>query len=180
MLPFLLPLVTAAVGAAAATGAAAAAGATATAGATAAADATAAARRRTLLLGGAAGAIAVGVIIYTAAAATFPHWPDRYRSPLYEVTFRLLADGLAAPSLGSWLGLPGAVAALPCFALAAGLLGWAIVRAGGWRALTIASAVATVIVGSYGWLPRTPGGEAAYQRVIRPAVTAGAAAGTPR
>jgi hypothetical protein len=154
MLPFLLPLVAAAVAAAAAA---------------------VSPRRRWLLLGGAAGAIAVGVIIYVAAAATFPHWPDRYRAPLYEVTFRLLADGLAAPSLGTWLGLPGAVAALPYFALAAGLLGAAIVRAGGWRALAVAAAVAVAAVGAYGWLPRTPGGEAAYQRVVRPAVEAGTA-----
>jgi hypothetical protein len=149
MLPFLLPLVAAAVSAAAAS------------------------RRRTLLVGAAAGAIAVGVVVYTAAAATFPHWPDRYRSPLYEVTFRLLADGLAAPSLGAWLGLPGATGAAAYFALAGGLLGWAIVRAGGWRALALAGGVAAVVIGAYGFLPRTPGGEAAYQRVVRPAVVDG-------
>ncbi len=154
MLPFLLPPVAAAVAAASA----------------------APARRRMMLVGGAAGLIAVGVVIYTAAAATFPHWPDRYRSPLYEVTFRLLADGLAAPSLGSWLGLSGAAGAMPYFALAGGLLAWAIVRAGGWRALAIAAAVALAVVGSYRWLPRTPGGEAAYLRVVRPAVEAGASA----
>ena len=157
MLPFLLPPVAAAVSAAA----------------------TATARRRALLLGGAAGLFAVGVIIYTAAAATFPHWPDRYRSPLYEVTFRLLADGLAAPSLGSWLGLPPAIAIAPYFALVLGLLAQAIVRAagsraGGWRALAIAAALAAAILGAYAWLPRTPGGDAAYQHVVRPAVAAGA------
>lgn len=152
MLPFLLPPVAAAVAAAAG------------------------ARRRTLLLGAAAGAIAVGVVVYAASAATFPHWPDRYRLPLYEVTFRLLGEGLAAPSVGSALGLPGAAGAAPYAALVAGLLGWAIARAGGWRALAIAAGVAAAVVGAYSWLPRTPGGEAAYQRVVRPAVEAGAAA----
>jgi hypothetical protein len=181
MLPFLLPLVAAAIEAAAAE----AAGATGATGAADATDATAAtspaaARRRTLLLGAAAGAIAVGVIIYTATAATFPHWPDRYRSPLYEVTFRLLVDGLAAPSLGSWLGVGGIAGALPYFALVAGLLGWSIVRAGGWRTLTIAAAIAAAVIGSYSLLPRTPDGEAPYQGVVRPAVAAGTSAGSAR
>ena len=157
MLPFLLPAVAAAVAAAAA-----------------------ATRRRSLLLGGAAGLIAAGVIIYTAAAATFPHWPDRYRAPLYEVTFRLLADGLAAPSLGSWLGLPLAVAIAPYVALVLGLLAWAIARAGGGRVggarpLLVAAALAAAILGAHAWASRTPGGDDAYQRVVRPAVIAGTA-----
>ncbi|HWO25924.1 MAG TPA: hypothetical protein VNO30_44625 [Kofleriaceae bacterium] len=163
MLPFLLPFVATSVEAAATVEAAAATG-----------------KRRTLLLGAAAGTIAIGVIIYTAAAATFPHWPDRYRSPLYEVTFRLLADGLVAPSLGSWLGLGGIASALPYFALVAGLLGWSIVRAGGWRTLAVAAAVAIAVIGSYSWLPRTPDGEAPYQGVVRPAVAAGTTAGPAR
>jgi hypothetical protein len=151
MLPFLLPLVAAAV--------AAAAGARP--------------ERRELLLGAAAGAIAVGVVVYATAAVTFPHWPDRYRSPLYEITFRLLGDGLAAPTLGSWLGLSSVAAAMPYFALVAGLLCWTIVRAGDWRVAAIAAAVAATVIGAYGWLPRTPDGEGPYQRVVRPAVEAG-------
>ena len=149
MLPFLLPLVAAAVSAATS------------------------ARRRTLALGTAAGLIAVGVIVYTSSSATFPHWPDRYRAPLHEVTFRLLADGLAAPSLGSWLGLPVLAGAVPYFLLVAALLAWAIVRAGGRRSLALAAALATAVLGAYSRFPRTPDGEAAYQRVIRPAVVAG-------
>jgi hypothetical protein len=163
MLPFLLPAVAAAVAAAAA-----AAGPSSSSP-----SPTAASWRRSLLLGGAAGLIAAGVIIYTAAAATFPHWPDRYRAPLHEVTFRLLADGLAAPSLGSWLGLPAAAAIAPYFALVLGLLAWAIARAGGWRALAIAAALAAALIGAHAWAPRTPGGDDAYQRVVRPAVIAG-------
>lgn len=143
MLPFLLPLVAAAIGAAA-----------------------------RWLRGVACGMIAVGVIVYCSAAATFPHWPDRYRHPLYEVTFRLLADGLAAPSAGSWLGAAGVAGALPFFALAGALLGWAIVRAAGARALAIAAIIAAAVVGSSAWLPRTPDAEAVYQRTVRPAVSA--------
>jgi hypothetical protein len=55
------------------------------------------------------------------------------------------------------------------------LLGAAIVRAGTWRALAIAAGVAAAVVAAYAWLPRTPDGEATYQRVVRPAVIAGTA-----
>jgi hypothetical protein len=146
MLPFLLPLVAAAVEAA---------------------------RRRWWTMGAAAGTIAVGVAIYTAAAATFPHWPDRYKNPLYEVTFRLLADGLAAPSLGGAVGIGGAAGVVPYFALAGGVLGWAIWRAGGRRAVALAAGVAVVWIAAYAAAPRTPGGEGPYQRVVRAAVVAG-------
>jgi len=154
MLPFLLPLVAAAVSTAA-TG-----------------------RWRTLLLGAASGAIAVGVVIYATSSITFPHWPDRYRLPLYEVTFRLLADGLAAPTVGSALGLSSLAAAIPYFMLVAVLLGHAIVRAAGWRALTIAAGLSASVLGAYALLPRTSDGgksEAAYQNVVRPAVATGTA-----
>ena len=148
MLPFLLPLVAAAIEGA---------------------------RRRWWLLGAAAGTMAVGVAIYAAAAATFPHWPDRYRNPLYEVTFRLLADGLAAPNLGGALGLGGAAGVVPYLALAGGLLGWAIGRAGGRRAVALAAGVAVAVIAAYAAVPGTPGGDEAYRRVVRPAVVAGAA-----
>ena len=39
--------------------------------------------------------------------------------------------------------------------------------------LALAAAVALAVVGAYRFVPRTPDGEAAYQRVVRPAVVAG-------
>ena len=86
--------------------------------------------------------------------------------------------GLASPEmlqfLGSWLGLPRLAGAAPFFALAGGLLLWTIVRAGGLRALAVAAAVAAAVIGAFALWPRTPGGDAAYLRVVRPAVEAGA------
>lgn len=146
MLPFLLPAVTAAAAAAA---------------------------RRWWAIGAAAGTMAVGVAIYAAAAATFPHWPDRYRNPLYEVTFRLLGDGLAAPSLGGVIGVGGVVGVVPYFVLVGGLLGWAIRRVGGWRAVALAAGVAAAVIGAYATVRGTPGGDPAYRGVVRPAVVAG-------
>jgi hypothetical protein len=148
MLPFLLPAVTAAVAAVA--------------------------RRpgawRAALAGAAAGAIAIGVAIYCIAAATFPHWPDRYRAPLYEVSLRLLGEGLAAPSVGTALGLSPGLSAAIYLAGVGALLAWAIGRAAGARAVAVAAGVALAGLAAHAAAPRTPGGDAPYERVVRAAV----------
>lgn len=118
----------------------------------------------------AAGAIAVGVAIYALATITFPHWPDSFRNPLYEVTLRLLGEGLVAPNPLRALGVPGWASALPYLALVAGLLGWAIARAAGWRAVVLAALLAAGVVVAYRAFPATPNADAIYARGVRPAV----------
>ena len=63
--------------------------------------------------------VLVSVVVFLVAASTFPHWPDALRSPLYELTFRLVREGYAAHSIGTVLGLKGfwALAPLYLFAL---------------------------------------------------------------
>jgi hypothetical protein len=144
MLPFLLPLV---------------------------AVALAAWRERPVRFGIACGAIGVGVVVYAVSAATLPSWPDLYRDPLYEVAFRLLGDGAAAPTLASAAGLPRIIAIAPWLGLVAGVIAWAIVRAGSVRALAIAAAVTAVIVGAFALVPH--GGaepERAYVQTVYPTV----------
>ena len=101
----------------------------------------------------AGGAIVVGVVIYVLSAVTFPYWPDSIAHPLYDVMFRLLGDGLVAPNLGGALGIGGLAGALPVLALAAGLVGWALARAGGWRGLALASCVGAAVLAAYGAYP---------------------------
>ncbi|MEJ7603110.1 MAG: hypothetical protein WKG01_34805 [Kofleriaceae bacterium] len=127
MLPFLLPLVAAQL---------------------------AALRSRPWLLGAAAGTIVVGVIIYTLTSATFPYWPESIAHPLYEVTFRLVREGLVAPNLASAFGLTGVLGIVPFLAIAWGVTGRAIVRAAGWRGFAIAVAVGVAWVAAYAVLPR--------------------------
>ena len=144
MLPFVLPLVAAALGAL---------------------------RARPLALGAVAGAIVAAVVVYAGSAATFPYWPDSLRDPLYEVTFHLLRDGAAAPNLGRALGLPMLASLVPFVLLVAGVTGWAIARLAGWRGLGLAVAIGAVLLAALGLVPH--GGlaaEAAYARTIHPAV----------
>jgi hypothetical protein len=126
MLPFLLPLV---------------------------ATTLAAWREKPLRAGLAGAAIGVGVVVYAVSAATLPSWPAIYRDPLYEVSFRVLVNGLAAPTLGSGLGLSRIVAIAPWLVLVVYTTAWAILRAYGARALAIAVVVALAIVGAFALVP---------------------------
>jgi hypothetical protein len=128
-------------------------------------------RRTPRLLELACGTIVASVVIYTLSAATLPYWPDSLRDPLYEVTFRLVGDNAASPSLGSLCGIPGLLGVIPALAAAAGVTGWAIVRVGGRTALAFAVVVAIVILGAFSLVPH--GGhepERAYTQTLYPAV----------
>jgi hypothetical protein len=108
----------------------------------------AALRSRPLALGAVAGTMVAAVVVYSASMMTFPYWPDTLRDPLYEVTFRLLGDGVVAPSLASACGISGLVGMAPFIALIAGTTGWAIVRVAGWRGLASAVVVGAALVGA--------------------------------
>ncbi len=117
-----------------------------------------------------AGSILAAIAIYSLSSATFPHWPDVYRNPLYEVTFRLLGDGAVAPNpLRSALG---AASIVPYLAIVGALAGWAILRAYGWRALAIGAVVAAIVIAAFSLAPRTgANGDRAYARTVLPAAT---------
>jgi len=122
------------------------------------------------VLGAMCGLVVAAVAIYTLSAVTFPYWPDSIRNPLYEVTFRLLGDGAVAPN--PLRDSVGGASAIPLVAGVASLLGWAIVRAAGWRALAVAIVVAGIIVGAFSLVPGTgPHADKAYVRTVYPAVT---------
>lgn len=146
MLPFLLPLVAAALEAW---------------------------RAKPFVLGAASGTIVSAVVIYALTQMTFPYWPDSLKNPFVETTLRLLADNAVAPNIGSALGIHGIVGALPYLAFVFGLLGLSLWRAGKWWTLAVASLVGGVIIlGFIVVAPRTgPHAERAYVNTVYPAVT---------
>jgi hypothetical protein len=146
MLPFALPAVVAAVDAARARGG-------------------------RLAIGALAAPMIVGIVVYTLSTATFPYWPDTFQHPLYDVTFRLLGDDLAAPSLGSALGIAGVAGIAPYLAGAAALVGWTIARAAGARGLAVAVVLAAAWLAAYAAFPHGgPRADAPYERTVKPAV----------
>jgi hypothetical protein len=133
-------------------------------------------RAKWWLFGLAAGTVLVGITIYSLSSATFPPWPDEYilgrravhiENPLFEITFRLLGDGMAAPNvLTAIAGGPPLVGILPYLAIVFGVAGWTIAKPAGWRALVVAVGVAVAILVIYSLLPGTPNTDEMYRRIV--------------
>ena len=103
--------------------------------------------------------VVASVVIFVVAASTYPHWPDPMLNPLYELSFRLLGEGYAVHSLGTFLGLHGPWAALPLYLFVAGFLLWMLGGQGRQRAagLLVACVLAASIVVGYRFFPREAG-----------------------
>jgi hypothetical protein len=128
---------------------------------------------RELILGALCAPIVSAVVVYVASSVTFPYWPDSLKNPLYEVTFRLLGDRVAAPNTASAIGVPLFASAVVYLAAAAALVGWAIRRVAGWRGLAIACVGGAAIIAAFALVPGTgPQAERAYTNTVLPAVTA--------
>jgi hypothetical protein len=112
-------------------------------------------RRGALWRGAALGLVGVGVVVYALAAIEFPHFPERFPNPIYEVTFRLITDGLAAPNLGNAIGLPPTASLLPYLAILVAVVAVAWVPA---RDRLVSAAIAIgvtiAIVAAYAAFPR--------------------------
>jgi hypothetical protein len=127
-------------------------------------------RLRGTWLGVAGGLILTGTIIYVAACATLPYWPDSFRDPLYDVAFRLLGDHAVAPNVGRAVGLHGLVSIAPFVLGALGLVGYSIFKLGGTRVCAISAAIAAVLIGAFALVPHAGAdARAAYTRTLYPA-----------
>jgi hypothetical protein len=128
----------------------------------------AAAERRAWTRALAVAAITVSVVIYAVSSAVYPHFPDRFANPLYEVTFRLLADGHAPYNLGWIVGLRGVASLLPYFAVLAAVLLWvAIPTRDRLRSGLAGLALAAAVLAAYSLFPGAgPEADAAYLRWV--------------
>lgn len=68
--------------------------------------------------------VMVGVVVYALSAAIFPHFPEKFGNPLFEVTFRLIRDGHVGYNLGYLCGLRGVASLIPMFAVLGAVLVW--------------------------------------------------------
>lgn len=102
--------------------------------------------------------LAAAIVLCGIAGAHFPHYPPQFASPVFDVSLRLLGEGLAADGLGRALGLPGAAAMAPAGAALAGALALAFAALRGRRA-----ALAAAIFGAAAllWLSARAGGATA-------------------
>ncbi len=128
----------------------------------------AAAERRWWTRALAVAALGVSVVVYAVSNAVFPHFPDRFANPLYEVTFRLLADGHAPYNLGWIFGLRGVASLVPYFALLGALVVWiAVPSRDRLRSGLAGLALAAAVLAAYSLFPGAgPEADAAYQRWV--------------
>ncbi len=54
--------------------------------------------------------------IYLLTSFTFPHFPEAFSNPFWEITMPLLFAGNIAPNVGSYIGLPGIASVTPLVA----------------------------------------------------------------
>ena len=106
-----------------------------------------------LVRGAVAGTVVVGVVIYALSSATFPYWPESMQHPLFDTTFHLLVDGLAAPNAGNIVGVTSVWSLVPYFLVVGGLLVYVLQRACGWRGTAVACGVGIAILVAYSALP---------------------------
>lgn len=100
-------------------------------------------------------AVIVAITIYSLSNALFPHFPERFGNPLYDVTFALFLDGAAAPNVAHVVGLSGTLSLLPYLLLLVGLVITTVHAAARSRAvLGAALLLALVVVVAYQWFPR--------------------------
>ena len=85
-------------------------------------------QRHRFIVGLAAGLIAVSIVIYASCNAVFPHYPDKYTDPWFDITLRFGLAGYLPYNVGWALGLSGLASSVPYVALVCGLLGWTVWR----------------------------------------------------
>ncbi len=112
------------------------------------------AERRWAYRGIAIGLMGVGVVVYALSNAIFPHYPEKFANPLYELVFRLVGDGHAAYNAGWLIGLEGFVSLVPYFALVGGLAVWCAAPSREHkRSALLGLAITSAIVLSYALFP---------------------------
>lgn len=97
--------------------------------------------------------ILVAIAIYVLSSLTFPYWPDSIAHPLYDVTLRLLGDGLVAPNLGTAIGLPAIVSIVPVVAAVIAIVVVTLRRITSWPVIGAAAALAAIVLLAYGLVP---------------------------
>ncbi len=124
----------------------------------------------------------VGIAVYALSCSVFPHFPEVFANPLYELTFRLIGDDQAPYSLGWLVGLRGWWSLVPYWSMLVVAVALAILpswqkrhvparedaRARPVRAYGVAVAglvLAGAIVLGYGWVPG--GGASGDSRAAR-------------
>jgi hypothetical protein len=114
------------------------------------------------------GLIGVGVFVYTLSSAMFPHFPEKFKNPVFELVLPLIGGGHAPYNAGWLLGLRGFASLFPYLLLVLGTWIWvACPSKQDRRSALVGSLLAAAILLIYSTFP---GGGAladgAYERIL--------------
>ncbi len=70
------------------------------------------------------GLIFVGIVMYSVSTAFFPHFPEKFDNPFYELIVRLMLDGHTAYNVGWLIGLRGFASLVPYFLVLGATMYW--------------------------------------------------------
>lgn len=101
--------------------------------------------------------VLIGVGVHVLAATTYPHWPDAFANPLFEVSIRTLREGHAPHSLGTLFGLRGLASLAPLYVAIVIVVARLITPSRGHLAeLALAGVIALFTISRYERLAVTP------------------------
>ena len=108
-----------------------------------------------------AGLAIPSVVLNVLSGAVYPHYPEAFDNPVFDLALPLVGEGYAPYGLGWWLGLRGAAALTPLAALVLAALALAAAgtnnRVRLWaRQLALTVGVAAVYLGSLAAYGRHP------------------------
>ena len=125
--------------------------------------------RRWYLRGTSVAAVLLSIMVYSLSCAEFPYFPDTFRNPLFEVTFRLIREGHAPYNAGWLLGLRGLSSLVPYLVLLGAVLSWIFLPSTKhWRSAVLGVCLAVSVLWGYS-LIRGAGapGEEVYQSAVK-------------
>jgi len=93
------------------------------------------------------GLVWVSVFLNGLSAATYPHYPEAFDNPVFDLTLPLWRDGYVPSGLGHAMGLPGVVALVPVATLWVAALTVALVTGAGGARRALARAGGAALLG---------------------------------
>ena len=92
------------------------------------------------------GLMVASIVIYASVNAVFPHYPDNFKQPLFDVTWRFASAGYLPYNAGWLLGLEGVASVLPYFVVLAVLCAALLWSGRGRAGPRVANALAALAV----------------------------------